>query len=75
MAVYGGLLALATFDRSELKSRVFQNVQFKQFLEAEPVLKAVLVSFYNSKYTDCLSSLDTMKVWAIDHLPPGGIQT
>jgi hypothetical protein len=36
IALYGGLCALATFDRSELASKVIDDVAFKQFLELAP---------------------------------------
>lgn len=36
VAVYGGLCALASFDRPELKSRVLDNIGFREFLEAAP---------------------------------------
>lgn len=32
----GGLCALATFDREELKSKVIANLGFKEFLELVP---------------------------------------
>lgn len=36
IAIYGGLCALATFDRSELSAKVIEDVAFKQFLELVP---------------------------------------
>ncbi|KAJ3089637.1 cop9 signalosome complex subunit [Quaeritorhiza haematococci] len=61
VAVYGGLCALASFDRSELKSKVFGNSDFKQFLELEPDIRELLYSFYHSKYANCLELLAKLK--------------
>lgn len=36
IAVYGGLCALATFSRSEMKRRVLENTSFKNFLDLVP---------------------------------------
>ena len=62
IASYGGLCALATMDRGELKKKVFENSEFKQFLELEPQVREVLYTFYNSKYGTCLELLTKMKV-------------
>ncbi|KAJ3292275.1 cop9 signalosome complex subunit [Borealophlyctis nickersoniae] len=61
IAVYGGLCALASFDRSELKTKVFDNAEFKQYLELEPEIRDLLNAFYNSKYAQCLQLLDKLK--------------
>lgn len=62
MAVFGGLCALATFDRSDLKTDIFENSDCKQFLELVPQVRELLYSFYNSKYTIALDILDSLKV-------------
>lgn len=36
VAVYGGLCALASFDRSELRSHVINNVSFRDYMEINP---------------------------------------
>ena len=36
IALYGGLTALATFDRAELQLNVLTNLEFKEFLELVP---------------------------------------
>lgn len=36
VAVYGGLCALATFGREEIKRRVLENASFKNFLDLVP---------------------------------------
>ncbi|KAI8834300.1 26S proteasome subunit RPN7-domain-containing protein [Chytridium lagenaria] len=53
IAIYGGLCALASFDRDELKR--------KAFVETEPRIREVLSSFHNSNYNTCLKVLKSMK--------------
>ena len=42
VATYGGLCALATFERSELHKQVITSSTFKLFLELDPQLREVL---------------------------------
>ncbi|KAF9574231.1 hypothetical protein EC968_007155 [Mortierella alpina] len=65
IAVYGGLCALASFSRTELKRLVIDNVGFRQYLELEPHIRDLIQSFYNSNYTVCL---DIMDKWRNDYL-------
>lgn len=61
VAVYGGLCALATFDRQELKRLVIASSSFKLFLELEPQLRDIIFKFYESKYANCLTLLDEIR--------------
>jgi len=61
VAIYGGLTALATFDRPELYKQVISSAQFKLFLELEPQLREVIQCFYDSRYGQCLKLLEDMK--------------
>lgn len=61
VAIYGGLCALAEFDRKELKEKVLDNANFKIYLELLPKLGAMISDFYNSKYASCLAYLDVLK--------------
>ena len=77
VAIYGGLTALATFDRAELHKQVISSAQFKLFLELEPQLREVIQCFYDSRsvtvtglesgnqlllrYGQCLKLLGEMK--------------
>lgn len=61
VAFYGGLCALATFDRQELQKNVISSSSFKQFLELEPQLRDIIFKFYESKYDSCLALLDEIK--------------
>ncbi len=42
VATYGGLCALATFDRSQLQKQVIGSQSFKLFLELDPLLREVI---------------------------------
>ncbi|XP_078048815.1 COP9 signalosome subunit 1b [Augochlora pura] len=61
VALYGGLCALATFDRHELQKQVIFSGSFKLFLELEPQLRDIIFTFYESKYASCLKLLDEIK--------------
>lgn len=61
VAIYGGLCALATFDRSELQKQVIVSSSFKLFLELEPQLRDIIFKFYESKYASCLRLLDEIR--------------
>lgn len=61
IAVYGTLCALATFDRAELKSRVINNIAFREFLELVPEVRELLHDFYNSRYASCLAHLTSLQ--------------
>ncbi|KAK5581452.1 hypothetical protein RB653_001485 [Dictyostelium firmibasis] len=61
IAYYGGLCALATFDRNELKKKVIDDPMFKNYLELVPELRELINDFYNTKYGSCLKYLDKMK--------------
>lgn len=58
VAVYGGLCALASMDRTELQDRVLGNNDFRNFLELEPHIRRAINLFCNSKYSACLEVLE-----------------
>lgn len=58
IAVYGGLCALASMDRSELQHQVLANTEFRNFLELEPHIRRAISLFCNSKYSACLEVLE-----------------
>lgn len=57
VAIYGTLCAMASFDRNDLKTLLFSNLNFKLFLELEPQLREAALKFYDSKYTQSLGLL------------------
>eukprot|EP00667_Euglena_gracilis_P010163 EG_transcript_10339 len=61
IATFGGLCALASFDRRELKLKLIDNPQFKHFLEMAPEVREVIKDFYDSRYTTCLSALERLR--------------
>jgi COP9 signalosome complex subunit 1 len=58
VAVYGGLCALASMDRSDLQDHVLQNNDFRNFLELEPHIRRAISLFCSSKYSACLEVLE-----------------
>lgn len=61
VAVYGGLCALATMERSELQSRVLENSNFRAYLELEPHIRRAISFFVNSRYSACLNVLEAYR--------------
>ncbi|KAK4163449.1 putative COP9 signalosome complex subunit 1 [Cladorrhinum sp. PSN259] len=61
VAVYGGLLALATMDRSELQTEVLDNTSFRVFLEAEPHIRRAISMFVNGRYSSCIEILEAYR--------------
>nr|GMD62038.1 COP9 signalosome complex subunit 1 [Ipomoea batatas] len=61
VATYGGLCALASFDRVELKSKVIDNINFRNFLELVPEVRELIQDFYTSHYASCLEYLGNLK--------------
>ena len=72
VAVYGGLCALASMDRTELTAKVLDSPTFRQFLELEPHIRRAISFFCNSKYSQCLEILEAYKAdYLLDlHLHP-----
>ncbi|CAH0485571.1 unnamed protein product [Peronospora farinosa] len=61
IALYGGICALASFKREELKEKVINNSSFKAFLELLPWLRELITDFYSSNYASCLQTLERRK--------------
>jgi COP9 signalosome complex subunit 1 len=61
IATYGGLCALASFDRTELKNKVIDNLNFRNFLELVPEVRELIYDFYSSHYASCLDYLGNLK--------------
>ncbi|KAA8545696.1 hypothetical protein F0562_020853 [Nyssa sinensis] len=61
VATYGGLCALASFDRTELKNKVIDNLNFRNFLELVPEVRELIHDFYSSHYASCLDYLGSLK--------------
>lgn len=50
IAVYGGLCALATLTRAELRTKVVENPAFKQILDLSPSIRDIILDFFASRY-------------------------
>jgi COP9 signalosome complex subunit 1 len=62
IAVYGTICALATFDRSELRSRLIENKPFiNAYLNLVPDFKAMALGFYNGDYASAFSMLEAVR--------------
>ncbi|KAI1861346.1 uncharacterized protein JN550_010876 [Neoarthrinium moseri] len=61
VATYGGLLALASMDRSELQARVLDNANFRNYLELEPHIRKAVSMFVNGRYAACLAMLESYR--------------
>ncbi|KAL6499306.1 COP9/signalosome complex subunit Csn1 [Orobanche hederae] len=61
IATYGSLCALASFDRAELKSKVIDNINFRNFLELVPEVRELINDFHTSHYASCLEYLGNLK--------------
>lgn len=61
VAIYGGLLALATMDREELQEKLLDNQKFRIFLEMEPHIRKAVSLFVNGRYSACLAILESYR--------------
>eukprot|EP01083_Nonionella_stella_P175432 610842_1 len=61
IALYGGLCALASFSRLQLKKSVLDNTEFKRFLELQPKVGALIQNFYDSEYGKVMSGLNGLR--------------
>eukprot|EP00891_Asterochloris_glomerata_P009379 jgi/Astpho2/9379/e_gw1.00145.49.1_t len=60
LALFGGLTALATLERSELRSCVIDRISFREFLESHPQMRQAVYAFHDNKYATCLEMLQRM---------------
>lgn len=61
VAVYGGLCAMASMDRDELRDKVLNSSDFRNYLELEPHIRRAISALINGKYSDCLKELEKYK--------------
>lgn len=61
IAIYGAICALATYDRTELKTGVLGSSQFRKFLESEPRLIELLQKFCRNQFGTSLDILNDLK--------------
>jgi COP9 signalosome complex subunit 1 len=58
IAIYASLCALATMTRSQLKARVLERKEFREFLELEPQMRRAISAYYNLKFKTVLEILN-----------------
>merc|ERR1712226_1535665 len=61
VAIYGGLCAMASFNRNELHQKLIKSPSFKSFLELDPLLREILSCFHASKYAKSLKMMLEMR--------------
>ena len=61
MTSFVSLCALATFERSELKSLVVDNVPFQKVIELVPEARNLLGDFYSNNYASCLQQVALLR--------------
>ena len=61
VAVYGGLCALASMDRGQLRANVLEKAEFRGFLELEPHIRRAINFFCAAKYSQCLALLESYR--------------
>lgn len=61
LALCGGLCALASLDRAELKQRVIDSHPFRALLDAVPLLGECAHAFHAASYAKCLRALEALR--------------
>ena len=62
IAIYGTLCALATFQRSAIKSRILENSIFGSYIEQEPYMRELIEAYMNSNFKVVLEILSRYSV-------------
>ncbi|CAK9328474.1 unnamed protein product [Citrullus colocynthis] len=63
IAAYGGLCALATMERAELKSLVMDNDGFQSYLNSAIEVRELIYDFYSGRYSSCFDHLHNLREW------------
>ncbi|ORZ15645.1 26S proteasome subunit RPN7-domain-containing protein [Absidia repens] len=67
VAIYGGLCALASFDRPQLQDLINSNVAFRGYLELVPHVREIMEHFQTSKYAPCFALMERyLDDWKLD---------
>ena len=62
IAIYGTLCALATFQRSAIKSKILENSIFGSYIEQEPYMRELIEAYMNSNFKVVLELLSRYSV-------------
>jgi COP9 signalosome complex subunit 1 len=60
IAMYGALTAMASMERTQVKS-ILEHVEFRQYLELDPVVRELLTTYCSAKSIQCLDMLQRME--------------
>lgn len=67
VATLGALCALASLERSALRTVVVDNVSFRTYLDACPDIRDLVLAFHSARYGACLASVDKLRAgWKLD---------
>ena len=69
IAIYGTLCALATFQRSAIKSKILENSIFGSYIEQEPYMRELIESYMNSNFKVVLELLSRYSVRSFGYFP------
>ncbi|OSX79202.1 hypothetical protein BU14_0084s0016 [Porphyra umbilicalis] len=61
VAIYGGLCALATFEREEMASQVLASPAFGNYLELVPAVREALTDFHAARYGSSLAAVAALE--------------
>jgi len=67
IAIYGTLCALATFQRSAIKSSILENSIFGSYIEQEPYMRELIEAYMNSNFKVVLELLSRYSVRSFYH--------
>ena len=62
IAIYGTLCALATFQRSAIKSKILENSIFGSYIEQEPYMRELIEAYMKSNFKVVLELLSRYSV-------------
>ncbi len=62
IAIYGTLCALASFQRSAIKSKILENSLFGAYIEQEPYIRELIESYMSSNFMNVLAILNRYSV-------------
>ncbi|ORZ16476.1 26S proteasome subunit RPN7-domain-containing protein [Absidia repens] len=67
VAIYGGLCAMASFDRPQLQDLIKTNMAFRGFLDLVPHIREIMEHFQASEYASCFALIENyLGDWKLD---------
>ena len=62
IAIYATLCALATFQRSSIRSQLLDNANFGMYIEQEPYVRELIEAYINNRFKTVLEILERYSV-------------